>query len=93
MAARCFFLCVCFFLQTNSLLKNQNCFIDLTFTELEQVQIKRFFEKKIQRQFTKVTLIFLVSFLRAIFAAYNEAEPRLWKPQISLVKEALFDTV
>ena len=32
-----------FFSRTNSLLENQNCFIDSTFTELEQEQIKRFF--------------------------------------------------
>lgn len=29
--------------KTNSLLENQNCFIDLTFTQLEQEQIKTFF--------------------------------------------------
>lgn len=28
--------------KTNSLLENQNCFIDLTFTQLEQEQIKTF---------------------------------------------------
>lgn len=36
----------CFFSfsrKTNSLLENQNCFIDLTFTQLEQEQIKTFF--------------------------------------------------
>lgn len=35
----------CFFFssrKTNSLLENQNCFIDLTFTQLEQEQIKTF---------------------------------------------------
>lgn len=70
MAARCFFFVFLFFLKTNSLLENQNSFIDLTFTQVEQVQIKTFFFFiKIHRlvSLTKVTLIFLVSFKSSFF--------------------------
>lgn len=66
------FFCFLFFLKTNSLLENQNSFIDLTFTQVEQVQIKTFFKIyciKIHRlvSLTKVTLIFLVSFKSSFF--------------------------
>lgn len=40
MVARCLFVFLFIFVQTNSLLENQNCFIELTLTELEKEQIK-----------------------------------------------------
>lgn len=95
MAARCFLF---FCLKTNSLLESQNSFIDLTFTQLERVQIKIFQKNLHTGPADKSNISLLISSkcrfgYLFLFAAYADAEAVLWKPCISLVKEALFDTV